>query len=191
MFLKRITFSAVVASLLAFAASDAHAGGFKISIGGGGKGISFGGGKSCSKGGGGCYKPTYTKRYYRPVPKPAPPLAKVPAGSVVSLPYIRYGNRPGFVVLSMPGVKLHAQVTHWEMNLVQVKLPELALAEPTKAQLMVVRSDGYRMKPVHMLLVPAPIAAVGQPVLAGTPAAAAAAAPAAGTPIILSQPTAR
>jgi hypothetical protein len=95
-----------------------------------------------------------------------PADARVPTGAVVTLAGEGFGIDGGQVVLSLGGAKLVGQVVNWGPTAIQVKLPELALAAPTPAQIIVARADGQSAPAMEMQIMPEGFAA-GQQGAAG------------------------
>jgi hypothetical protein len=79
------------------------------------------------------------------------------AGSEMSVAGEGFGPEPGQVLVHVGGVELQAEILGWYDLGVRVRLPALALASPTEAQLMVVRGDTAASNP-HVLQLGVPLA---------------------------------
>ena len=97
----------------------------------------------------------------------APAIVSVPTGATLSLAGDSFGLEPGRVILALPGLQFQTQVTAWGVGGIQVRLPQLPLATPTQAKLIVIRSDGQQM-PLTINVVPTGIVQESAP---STPAA--------------------
>jgi len=71
-----------------------------------------------------------------------PSLPSVPAGSVISLDGQDYGTDKGVVRMRVNGIALPVEVVEWSGNSTKIRLPELDLASPVKAEIEVLRADG-------------------------------------------------
>ncbi len=71
-----------------------------------------------------------------------------PAGSVMLIKGEGFALAPGKVVVKTAGVALAAEILNWTPLGVEVKLPHLPLAHPTRARLFVVRKDGMTSRPM-------------------------------------------
>ncbi|MBI1900399.1 MAG: hypothetical protein HYS13_04695 [Planctomycetia bacterium] len=91
-----------------------------------------------------------------------PADARVPTGAVVTLAGEGFGIDGGQVILSLGQAKLVGQIVNWGPTAIQVKLPELALATPTAAQIVVARADGQSAPAMEMQIMPAGFAALQQ-----------------------------
>ena len=78
-----------------------------------------------------------------------------PVGAKVQLSGEGFGLQPGRIILELPGLKLNARVLDWNALGVTLQLPELALAAPAAARLVVIRSDGQTAPAIPVKLVPA------------------------------------
>lgn len=78
----------------------------------------------------------------------APVDKTVAIGELLQLTGEGFGPKTGSVKLKVAGVAWNLEVVDWNELGVQVRMPELALTEPTKVQLQVLRSDG---QPANML----------------------------------------
>jgi hypothetical protein len=70
------------------------------------------------------------------------PLATVAIGSVLSLDGQALGGERGIVRLRVNGLALPVEVLKWSAESAKIRLPELDLEGPTKAEIEVLRADG-------------------------------------------------
>lgn len=103
------------------------------------------------------------------------PLTQVPNGAAITLQGTDLGDAAGQLVLVFGTISMPAQVTAWSPVAMSGTLPTLGLAEPTRAQLWLVRADGTVAANMDIELIP---------VAAEQAAAQAAAAPAVAAPAI-------
>jgi hypothetical protein len=93
----------------------------------------------------------------------AQPASNVaPVGAKVQLSGEGFGLAPGRIILEMPGVKLNARVLDWNALGAVLELPQLNLAAPAAARLVVIRTDGQTAPAIPVKLVPV---APAQPVI--------------------------
>lgn len=84
----------------------------------------------------------------------APPAnGAVPVGSPLELQGEGFGPQPGQVVLNVAGLKLSAEVLGWSEVGIAVRMPQLALTEPTPIQVVVLRADGQPARPLSLTAV--------------------------------------
>jgi len=81
------------------------------------------------------------------------PTAAAPGGEVV-VAGEGFGPEPGRVVLSLGGTEMEAEILGWYDLGVKLALPELVLAGPTRAELIVVRGDGAAANPLQITISP-------------------------------------
>ncbi|MCI0361591.1 MAG: hypothetical protein L0211_24160 [Planctomycetaceae bacterium] len=96
-----------------------------------------------------------------PVAPVAEQLMQVPVGATITLQGNNLGDQLGMLVLQIDKISLPAQVNEWKPDAVNVTLPMLGLAGPTKAQLWMVRADGSVAAQVAVELLPAQQQAAG------------------------------
>ncbi|MFC1597436.1 hypothetical protein ACFL5Q_05805 [Planctomycetota bacterium] len=77
-----------------------------------------------------------------------------PVGSEVVLAGEGFGPGPGQVLLHLGGIEMEAEILGWYDLGVQVALPDLPLAGPTQAELIVVRGDGAAANPLQITISP-------------------------------------
>jgi hypothetical protein len=70
------------------------------------------------------------------------PLATVAIGSVLSLDGQALGGERGIVRLRVNGLALPVEVLEWSAESAKIRLPELDLEGPVKAEIEVLRADG-------------------------------------------------
>ncbi|MDA7978419.1 MAG: hypothetical protein MPJ50_06575 [Pirellulales bacterium] len=102
--------------------------------------------------------------------------AVAPAGAVITLSGEGFGTQPGQAVFAIGGLKLAGEVVNWSPQGVQVRLPQLALAEAVPAEITLIRAD-TAVAAMGLQITPA-VAAVQEtatqvPLNAGTPQGAA------------------
>jgi hypothetical protein len=83
------------------------------------------------------------------------PLAakEVPVGQPLELQGEGLGPEQGTVQLTVGEVKMDLEVLAWSELGIAVQMPKLALKQPTKVQLQIVRSDGELAKPMALTAV--------------------------------------
>ena len=137
-----------------------------------------------------CWDPCYKSCYYPctvyaypqtiviPVvvgtPVVAEQVMQIPVGATVTLQGTNLGDQLGMLVVQIDKVSLPAQVNEWKPEGVNVTLPMVGLAGPTRAQLWMVRADGTVAANVAVELLPAQQQAAAAGQAAGQDAAAAA-----------------
>lgn len=77
-----------------------------------------------------------------------------PAGSEVVLAGEGFGPAPGQVLLHLGGIEMEAEILGWYDLGVKVALPDLPLAGPSKAELIVIRGDGAAANPMEVTISP-------------------------------------
>jgi len=65
-----------------------------------------------------------------------------------------FGPQPGQVLVHMAGLELEGEILGWYDLGVRVALPNLPLASPVKAELIVVRGDGIAANPLSITVLP-------------------------------------
>jgi hypothetical protein len=124
-------------------------------------------------GGYGCYYPGYYPVYTNTVVLPATTsvvvsqpvttttvaavekLPQVPVGSTLTLNAKDLGAK-GQTLLLIDKLTLGVQVDEWTSDHATVTLPMLAISGPTKAEIVLVKADGYAASNVKVELVQAP-----------------------------------
>lgn len=86
-------------------------------------------------------------------------LLKIPVGTTVNLEGTNLGDKAGQVLIVMEKLTLGTLVNEWKTEKVVATLPMIGLAEPTKAELVVVKADGQVASNIKVLLMPAQPAA--------------------------------
>jgi hypothetical protein len=86
---------------------------------------------------------------------------QIPVGATVTMQGTDLGDQLGMLVVQIDKISLPAQVNEWKPEGVNVTLPMLGLAGPTKAQLWMVRADGSVAANVAVELLPAQQQAAG------------------------------
>ena len=76
------------------------------------------------------------------------------------------GPEPGKVLLRLGGIEMEPEILGWYDLGIRLALPNLPLASPTKADLLVIRGDGAAAVPLKVTISPAvqnsqPIPAAG------------------------------
>ncbi len=71
-----------------------------------------------------------------------PELPTIPAGSTITLPANFLGNEQGNVFLSFSNIKLPVKVLKWDNNSVMMTLPSMAIKQPLRLSLDVVKPNG-------------------------------------------------
>jgi hypothetical protein len=82
-------------------------------------------------------------------------LMQIPIGSTITLAGKDLGDAAGQVVVQIDKISLPAQLNEWKADSVNVTLPMLGLAGPTKAQLWMVKADGAVAANMAVELIPA------------------------------------
>jgi hypothetical protein len=77
------------------------------------------------------------------------------AGGEVVLAGEGFGPEPGQVLLHLGGIEMEAEILGWYDLGARVVLPDLPLAGPTQAELIVVRGDGAAANPLEITISPA------------------------------------
>ncbi len=91
-----------------------------------------------------------------PVAQPvAEPLMQIPVGATITLQGNDLGDQLGMLAVQIDKISLPAQVNEWTPAGVNVTLPMMGLAGPTRAQLWMVRADGAVAANVAVELLPA------------------------------------
>jgi hypothetical protein len=92
-----------------------------------------------------------------------PPAAKeVPVGQPLELQGEGLGPEQGTVQLTVGEVKMDLEVLAWTELGIAVQMPKLALKQPTKVQLQIVRADGEVAKPMALTAVLPAVTAVAK-----------------------------
>ncbi len=81
----------------------------------------------------------------------------VPVGGEINLAGEGFGPEPGQVFVQVGSLEMQAEITGWYDLGVRIKLPSLALASPTEAEIMIVRGDTAVSNPLTIELT-APVA---------------------------------
>jgi len=89
------------------------------------------------------------------VPVVAEQVMQIPVGATVTLQGTNLGDQLGMLVVQIDKVSLPAQINEWKPEGVNVTLPMLGLAGPTRAQLWMVRADGTVAANIAVELLPA------------------------------------
>jgi hypothetical protein len=76
------------------------------------------------------------------------------AGGEVVVAGEGFGPQPGQVRVRLAGLEMEAQIQGWYDLGAHVTLPELPLAGPTEAELLVVRADGAAANPLEITVTP-------------------------------------
>jgi len=116
-----------------------------------------------------CYYPSTVYAYPQTIvipvvvgtPVVAEQVMQIPVGATVTLQGTNLGDQLGMLVVQIDKVSLPAQVNEWKPEGVNVTLPMLGLAGPTRAQLWMVRADGTVAANVAVELLPAQQQAAG------------------------------
>jgi hypothetical protein len=82
-------------------------------------------------------------------------LPQVPVGSIVTLQAKELGTTSGPVLLVIDKLTLGMQISEWTGDHATATVPMLGISGPTKAELVVVKVDGYAASSVKVELVPA------------------------------------
>jgi len=78
----------------------------------------------------------------------------VAAGGEVVLAGEGFGPEPGKVLVHLGGIEMEAEILGWYDLGVRLKMPELPLADATKAELVVLRGDGAAANPLEITVNP-------------------------------------
>src|SRR5204862_1829216 len=81
-------------------------------------------------------------------------LMKVPAGSTITLQAKELGEN-GQVLLIVDKVTMGVVVSEWASDHATATLPQLGIAGPTKAEIVLVKADGHVASSVNVELTPA------------------------------------
>lgn len=81
--------------------------------------------------------------------------AAAPADGQVSLAGEGFGPQPGQVLVHLGNIEMQAEILGWYDLGVQLRLPNLPLAGPTEANLIVIRADGAAANPLKVTVWPA------------------------------------
>ena len=76
-----------------------------------------------------------------------------------------FGPEPGQVLLHLGGIEMEAEILGWYDLGVRLVMPDLPLAAPTEAELIVIRGDGAAANPLSLTITPAKQAAEVLPLL--------------------------
>ena len=90
-------------------------------------------------------------------------------GSEVVLAGEGFGPEPGKVLVHLGGIEMEAEILGWYDLGVRLALPELPLASPTGAELIVIRGDGAAANPLNITITPLSGSPEPIPVPPGTP----------------------
>ncbi|MBW8884939.1 MAG: hypothetical protein JF612_09235 [Planctomycetia bacterium] len=93
-------------------------------------------------------------------------LPQVPVGSTLTLNAKDLGTAKGQTLLVIDKLTLGVLVDEWSGDHATVTLPMLAVSGPTKAEIVLVKADGYAASKVKVELLPAPEAPAGTAVAA-------------------------
>jgi hypothetical protein len=80
-----------------------------------------------------------------------------PAGAEINLAGEGFGPEPGQVIVQVGTLEMQAEITGWYDLGVRIKLPSLALAAPTEAEILIVRRDTAVSNPLAVEIT-APVA---------------------------------
>jgi len=80
---------------------------------------------------------------------------EAPVGSEVLLAGEGFGPEPGQVLIHLGGIEMQGEILGWYDLGVRLSLPNLPLAGPTEAELIIVRGDGAAANPLKLTLTPA------------------------------------
>ena len=83
--------------------------------------------------------------------------AEAAAGSEVILAGEGFGPQPGQVLVHLAGLELEVEILGWYDLGVRLSLPDLPLAGPMEAELVVVRGDGTAANPLKITITPPPV----------------------------------
>ena len=76
-------------------------------------------------------------------------------GTIINIAGEGFGPEPGQVIVSVNGLQLQAEIHGWYDLGVRIALPNIALAGPVDADLLIIRGDGAAANPLDFDLVPA------------------------------------
>jgi len=79
----------------------------------------------------------------------------VPSGGEVVVAGEGFGPEPGRVLLHLGDIEMEPEILGWYDLGVRLVIPDLPLAGPTQAELIVVRGDGAAANPVRLAITPA------------------------------------
>ena len=77
-----------------------------------------------------------------------------PAGGEVLLAGEGFGPEPGQVLVHLGNIEMQAEIHGWYDLGVQLVLPNLPLAGPTEADIIVIRADGAAANPLEVTITP-------------------------------------
>ena len=80
--------------------------------------------------------------------------AAVPAGGQVLLAGEGFGPQPGQVLVHLGNIEMQAEIRGWYDLGVQLVIPNLPLAGPTQADVIVIRADGTAANPLEVTITP-------------------------------------
>ena len=80
--------------------------------------------------------------------------AAAPAGGQVLLAGEGFGPQPGQVLVHLGNIEMQAEIRGWYDLGVQLVLPNLPLAGPTEADVIVIRADGAAANPLKVTITP-------------------------------------
>ena len=83
-------------------------------------------------------------------------LPQVPVGSTLTLNAANLGPAKGQTLLLVDKLTLGVQIDEWTGDHATVTLPMLGINGPTKAEIVLVKADGYAASKVKVELIPAP-----------------------------------
>jgi len=90
---------------------------------------------------------------------------QAPAGSEIILAGEGFGPQPGQVVVHLGGLELEGEILGWYDLGVRLRLPNMPLASPTAADVIVVRGDGAAANPLKVTVTPPQAAPATQEVV--------------------------
>jgi hypothetical protein len=79
---------------------------------------------------------------------------QAPAGSEIILAGEGFGPQPGQVVVHLGGLELEGEILGWYDLGVRLRLPNMPLASPAAADVIVVRGDGAAANPLKITVTP-------------------------------------
>jgi hypothetical protein len=88
-------------------------------------------------------------------PPAEPQIPQVPVGTQLKLDGDGFGATPGSVWVKIGTIRLRATIVDWTPQSAVIKLPELDLAAPTPAELLVMTSEGHQVEQADVQLVAA------------------------------------
>ena len=77
-----------------------------------------------------------------------------PAGSQIVVAGEGFGPEPGKVLVHLGGIEMEGQIAGWYDLGIRLELPNLPLAGPTTAELIVLRGDGAAANPIQVTINP-------------------------------------